>query len=152
MSDSWTIAKIIQLKQLAASGKTNKEIGEIMDMPRNSIIGKRSRLGIPAKVMMPKKKPTVVAKSVPHNSSNKRGFNALINPHPQEARAKPQLMVKGGLYVKPQDHRNDQCRFPFGDPVKPGFMFCGKVRYNPSVYCVEHTKLCFLPRKRPAED
>lgn len=37
------------------------------------------------------------------------------------------------------------CRWPFGDPTKPGFHFCGAHSPVGNVYCAEHAKVAFQP-------
>lgn len=41
---------------------------------------------------------------------------------------------------------NDQtCRWPFGDPAKPGFHFCGAHCSVGDIYCSEHAKVAYQP-------
>lgn len=37
------------------------------------------------------------------------------------------------------------CRWPFGDPTKPGFHFCGAHSSAGEVYCSDHAKVAFQP-------
>lgn len=47
-----------------------------------------------------------------------------------------------------------QCRWPFGDPLKPGFGFCGKeIKRDGTSYCPEHGRIAYTrpePKKRKA--
>ena len=41
---------------------------------------------------------------------------------------------------------NEQtCRWPFGDPAKPGFHFCGAHCSVGDIYCTEHAKVAYQP-------
>ena len=42
------------------------------------------------------------------------------------------------------------CRWPFGDPTKPGFHFCGAHSATGEVYCAEHAKVAFQRSRRAA--
>jgi GcrA cell cycle regulator len=37
----------------------------------------------------------------------------------------------------------DDCRWPFGDPMKPEFHFCGKRKVDGSPYCEFHMRRAF---------
>ncbi len=40
---------------------------------------------------------------------------------------------------------SDECRWPIGDPRKPGFHFCGAQQVLGRPYCIEHWPLSFVP-------
>ena len=42
------------------------------------------------------------------------------------------------------------CRWPLGDPLEPGFGFCGAPRERGS-YCAEHAERCYQRRKPGTE-
>jgi len=44
------------------------------------------------------------------------------------------------------DLRPDSCRWPVGDPVKPGFGFCGRAS-GAGPYCVSHAALAYEPQR-----
>ncbi|MFV0295798.1 MAG: GcrA family cell cycle regulator [Hyphomicrobiaceae bacterium] len=39
----------------------------------------------------------------------------------------------------------NECRWPIGDPRKPGFHFCGAKQMAGRPYCIEHWALSFVP-------
>ncbi|PKQ03506.1 MAG: GcrA cell cycle regulator, partial [Alphaproteobacteria bacterium HGW-Alphaproteobacteria-11] len=47
------------------------------------------------------------------------------------------------------------CKWPIGDPGRPGFHFCGRGADNGSPYCTEHARMAYQPaqarrnRERP---
>lgn len=107
-ADFWTTSKVSQLLELVQSGLTKRVIAETMETSRNAVIGKLFRLGL----RMP--------------------------PAPKiRATDKPSASTPEKL-TKPADLRPDQCRFPIGDPNKPGFGFCGIPRSPGKVYCAHH--------------
>jgi len=56
-------------------------------------------------------------------------------------RPKPEKPYKGG--VKMIDLEPEHCRYPIGDPAKPGFVFCGRKRAE-GPYCCRHAKVAFV--------
>ncbi|HWK33184.1 MAG TPA: GcrA family cell cycle regulator [Hyphomicrobium sp.] len=45
----------------------------------------------------------------------------------------------------------NECRWPIGDPQRPGFHFCGAHKQEGNPYCAEHAALAVTPsRPRPA--
>ena len=43
------------------------------------------------------------------------------------------------------------CKWPFGDPKKPDFHFCGKAVDITKTYCPEHRALAYAPPRKPIE-
>ena len=41
------------------------------------------------------------------------------------------------------------CRWPFGDPKKTGFHFCGRPSEFPVPYCAEHRALAYQAARKP---
>jgi len=41
------------------------------------------------------------------------------------------------------------CKWPFGDPKKPDFYFCGRAVDVATTYCAEHRALAYAPAKKP---
>ena len=36
-----------------------------------------------------------------------------------------------------------ECRYPYGDPDKPGFRFCRHPRHGDGPYCLHHARICY---------
>jgi len=41
------------------------------------------------------------------------------------------------------------CKWPFGDPKKNDFHFCGRVIDVSMIYCAEHRAIAYSPAKKP---
>ncbi|MEI8397221.1 MAG: GcrA family cell cycle regulator [Rhodospirillaceae bacterium] len=41
------------------------------------------------------------------------------------------------------------CKWPFGDPKKPDFHFCGKTVDVMMTYCPEHRAMAYTPSRKP---
>jgi hypothetical protein len=61
----------------------------------------------------------------------------------QRRKARPRLMPKDmhepvPMMLPLEDLRFNQCHWPFGDPQKAGFGFCGHLKLHGSPYCAWH--------------
>lgn len=111
---SWTADKVEQLKQLWAEGKSASEIGRIVGMSRNAVIGKAHRIGVPAR-------------RTPSRPVKLRLVGKALPPSPYKIGAVPLLALD-----------ETSCRWPCGDPKEKAFGFCGLHRLETSPYCPEH--------------
>ncbi len=112
---SWTEERVTQLKDMWDRGEPASVIAKTLDVTRNAVIGKAHRLGLAAR-------PSPIRRG-----SDGEG-------------AKP---AKAEKIITILDLTERTCRWPIGDPLKPGFRFCG-APVNPGVsYCQEHALLAF---------
>lgn len=131
-------------------GLSASQIGKLMGCSRNAIIGavhrnlpdlpKRSSMRVYAFVGRPdrpprrQRAPTVRRALAP----------AASEPLPPD--------LKAIAAMKPLDERLSvlklselTCRYPIGDPLTPGFAFCGRTCEAERAYCVHHHALCYRP-------
>ncbi len=139
---SWTEEKVSVLRQYWGSGKSASEIAEIIGgMSRNAVIGKAHRLGLagqatPVKEKKAKAKPTAIL------TASSGPAAPRVRP-PVTAANVIELQPGGGATILALTER--MCRWPHGDPKKPGFRFCGKSATPGAPYCAEHLKLAYQP-------
>ena len=79
-----------------------------------------------------------------------RKKDEAVKEKPRPPRQKPQLQYKPrpaseSIQCPCQiiDLENYNCRWPFGDPLQPGFYFCGAVTVPDQVYCPTHMRLSY---------
>ena len=111
----WTPARVKTLAELWKRGVPVKEIGVVIGVGKNAVVGKASRLGLPRR-----ESPICPAK----------------NPRPLKLEANrglPQLA----------DLRDGQCHWPFGNPGDPDFWFCGRPVVTGRPYCQEHCLIAY---------
>ena len=146
---SWTDEKVAVLRQYWGSGKSASEIAEIIGgMSRNAVIGKAHRLGLagrpsPIKERRAKPKPAVLTSSGPAPASTQAA------PRPPVDNV-VELQPGGGATILSLTER--MCRWPHGDPKKPGFRFCGKPSADGTSYCAEHLKQAYQPPQPKRRD
>jgi GcrA cell cycle regulator len=124
---SWTPDRIAEVTRLWNQGLSTADIGRLVGVTKNAIVGKAHRLGLPARPSPIKRdasQPRLsVARPAPH-------------PKPAERRAHPSvaLVNTNGL----------ACKWPFGHPGDTDFGFCGAPSLEGKPYCPEHYERAYI--------
>jgi hypothetical protein len=160
----WTAARVEQLKQLVANGKSCTDIAAIIGggVTRNSVIGKVNRLGMklqgkgggaseawkraiakrPKKPKPAGKRRGFVFPQQPKFNAGDRKARILHAAHLRQTMVEPDEtspLPPVGQRVTFMELRDCHCRYPFGSPVE---FFCGGQKVDGSSYCLEHDMLC----------
>lgn len=160
---TWTEEAIDELKRLHSGGLFSSEeiamrlTAELRHtMTRNAVIGKVHRLGLKngrtrgnyeTRPRKPRgeRSDTFRPKKL---RLGDRGWQAgpkfieLVEPEPILDEAIPLSQRKTLMQLDPGD-----CRFPCGDPVDPGFFFCGGPSVEGGSYCPEHTRRAYQTKR-----
>lgn len=133
MSSIWTLENVDKARNLAASGLSAAMIADQMGdgFTRNSVVGIGHRKGFHFLGMNNKQgkpKPNRVTKALMQCES------IPSEPDPPMSRV---------TFLELEER---MCRFPYGDPQKPGFSFCGKTKLEGIPYCRRCAALCYEPR------
>ena len=124
----WTAENIATLTRLWEEGQSARAIALALgdNLSRNAVIGKARRLGLA-------KRPSPIGSPI-----GAAGKKKPTEPAPKQ--------------IGPRDIRDGLCRWPFGDPKKPEFHFCGKPCDSTKSYCTEHRAAAFtdppIPTRR----
>ena len=167
---AWTDQRVEQLKKLWDDGLTASAIVAEMggNLTRNSVIGKAHRL------KLAKRSEKVERARLGCKSSNTAKSEVIKNQH--VVRAKRLGMRSGLTSAKVLQSRNAHpspevlevdddlpdvtnliglaeltehtCKWPLGDPQKPGFGFCGQPSVEGKPYCEFHCKRAYHKRER----
>lgn len=166
---------LTMVKGLAAEGRSGREIAIVLTevlgvrVTRNQVGGKCERLGIqlkgkrysappkpggPKRVRKRNSKPAVSASPVAAANGGcgrltfarravaaKQGLPTAVpfcDPSPADDRADRPTSLAA--------LKDDTCRWPFGDPGKAGFHFCGGMALDGSPYCARHGAAAHEPR------
>ena len=145
---SWTPELIKELKKLWKKGLTTGEIGRVIGMSKNAVVGKAHRLGLESRPSpikreeAPKKeKASRVIKKVTKPVPKKEQPVAVETAEPVKAVKKTKSGKNKG--VKLVDLKPTSCRWPEGDPKDPDFHFCGKEAVPGKSYCEEHCAVAY---------
>ncbi len=127
---AWTEAQIADLKRLWTAGHSTSQIGTVLGVSKNAVIGKAHRIKLP-----PRPSP------IRHSSEPKK---------PKPARFPKRVpKIQRRLVFKPTRARNGapSCLWPTGDPGDADFHFCGGKTVPGRPYCLEHCAPAYLPRR-----
>jgi len=156
---SWTDDRVAKLSKLWADGLSASQIAaELGGVTRNAVIGKVHRLGLSGRAKpastggaKTRRKPAPRSGGTsyqrPRSSTRSAGNTALKMDVRPEARAKPieNLVAPESKKLTLLDLTESTCKWPTGDPTRPGFSFCGHKTQEDKPYCEFHSKLAFQP-------
>lgn len=163
----WTAEKIEQLNKLWSEGMSITEIGKILGMTRNAVVGKAHRLGL-AKRPSPIARapgPRPVAQPAPAAAPRPVAAPAAAVVAPPAAVAEAPQPPKPAMPILPQPARprpapafratrvanGPACRWPLGDPKSPDFHFCGSPSIEGKPYCEKHCAMAYSGWSEAAE-
>jgi hypothetical protein len=131
MAIEWTKKNIDKLKMMWAAGCTASTIAEALGTTKNSVIGKKTRLGfVRAGQPQPQPPPPPIVKAP--IKRKKRSFKVVYKRGPQP---KPLISLKAR-----------ECRYPINQ-AKPGelHLFCAKPTEIDKGYCKKHHATVWRP-------
>jgi len=154
---SWTDERVDKLRELWGNGKSASEIADLLGgVSRNAVIGKAHRLGLSGRPSPIRKRED----GAPAQAT--RGTAAAQAPAAPAAKpaapAKPTVVADrdaglgddGGATILNLTER--MCRWPIGDPKKPGFRFCGRPAIAGLPYCQDHATVAYqAPSSKKSE-
>ncbi|WP_265975581.1 GcrA family cell cycle regulator [Brucella intermedia] len=152
----WTDQRVETLKRLWAEGLSASQIAaQFGDISRNAVIGKVHRLGLASRktttVKVPRKNKAhasqhSVEKQASRPASTVIYGNTLVavEEEPQHVQSAQVVPIFPGVTL--MELRPSTCKWPIGDPLSPGFRFCGARTENGSPYCGYHACLAYQPR------
>jgi GcrA cell cycle regulator len=146
MADPWSDEREARLVTLwyerTADGRkyanSQGKIGRLLGVSKNAVIGKRNRLGLPARgefTKKPKPPPETPAKRQPKTTL------APLSPSPEPPAPKT-----------PPHFRTITCCWPIGEPGTRAFRFCDAVCDLGKSYCADHARLSYVKVRDRRED
>ncbi len=149
-SPGWTDTRIERLKAFWADGRPASEIAALLgDVTRNAVIGKVHRLGLAGRKTT-SRQPAPRRTSPRRNGSGSAGLRRpparIVRPAFPPMPAPPPPVA--ALMVPLRQLRDDQCRWPIGDPYEAGFGFCGCQKAPGVPYCGHHAAIAYNPAGR----
>lgn len=156
----WTSEKVQELKKLWESGLSTGEIGRMLGVSKNAIVGKVHRLaleGRPSPIVSASKSdgdkktvkkkteskkvtPVKEATKATASKTTKKDIDAKVESIEKKEIQAP---VKKEAGVALVDLTPTSCRWPEGDPKDPDFSFCGKEVVPGKIYCAEHCAVAY---------
>ncbi|MBR5154136.1 MAG: global cell cycle regulator GcrA-like protein [Alphaproteobacteria bacterium] len=149
----WTDEAVEELKKMWDKGMTTGQIAKVLNVTKNSIIGKVHRLCLTARPSPIKKsnKTTEEKKATPAKKAEKTTKAKSCTPAPKKLEqapikeeVKPVVPVPEEINIPLVKLDNHTCRWPMGDPRDEDFCFCGKRIKTGQTYCEEHAAIAYV--------
>ncbi len=170
----WTEELIIHLRGLWEEGRSTAEIGRVIGMSKNAVVGKAHRLNLPPRPSPIRREPGAPAYR-PRPVSRGPTLPPLAairmdqGPEPPAPRMAPppKLPLDQGAGVdagvsaavvrqlapeRPVRGREMACCWPLGEPGTAGFRFCDAVAAPGKPYCTAHAQLAYVRVRDRRED
>jgi GcrA cell cycle regulator len=153
---AWTDDRVETLKKLWIEGLSASQIAKEMGgVTRNAVIGKVHRLGLSGRAT-PSRPPRPRAKVAPARTRTVSTVAKTTSATPSAAPRREEVQVApiepkklpSGEFATVLTLTNKLCKWPIGDPAKPGFKFCGRGSTDSSPYCKEHAAQAYQPQTR----
>ena len=161
----WTNERVELLKKLWADGLSASQVAkQLGGVTRNAVIGKVHRLGLsgratpsrPARTRTPGPRTLVRGRPDPLTGEARSEERAARETaEASEPAAHEERMLEPSQRATVLTLTEHTCKWPIGDPGRPGFHFCGRGAGNGSPYCTEHARMAYQPaqarrnRERP---
>lgn len=145
---TWTNERVAELMRLWEAGRSASEIGRLLGVSKNSVVGKAHRMKLKARPSpikrgsAPQMRRTVAPPSKP----------AVQAPAPakpvQPQAAAPAPARRPARPVARASGKGPNCLWPIGDPGDQDFHFCGAPAVAGKPYCDEHCARAYIVRNR----
>lgn len=146
----WSEEDLSILRRLWVEPVTAAYIGTQLTLKRgkNAVVGQAHRMVLGAKMPAPKKKTKHRGRSIQVRGPRKAAPKPLevvkivktVEPPPVKA-TPPALTFRPFVLVSPEALDRRMCRWPYGDPAKPEFGYCGC--HTEGVYCLVHRGIAY---------
>ena len=137
---SWTEERIQELRDLWQAGHSASQIGAMMGVSKNAVVGKAHRLKLPARPS-----PIRAQGSKPRPAPKPR------TPRPVALR-RPAPAPEAPPRIAPRPVRahggTKECLWPIGDPGDVDFHFCGADPVPGRPYCEAHCAKAYIVKTR----
>ena len=143
---TWTEERVAELMRLWEAGRSASEIGRLLGVSKNSVVGKAHRMKLKARPSPIKRGGSPSVRRTPVAPIAKPAVQVQPAPKPVEARPAAQAPVRRP--VARANGKGPNCLWPIGDPGDQDFHFCGAPAVPGKPYCDEHCARAYIVRTR----
>ncbi len=148
----WTDERHDELRRLVKLKMSNNDIADRFGVSKNSIIGKKARLGLSEKTrriyksQRPPKPPKIQQSALRSPEEPAEPLSPSgVSFHPEHPESSP--TPSSEPHVANIGHHS-RCRYPTGSYKTGDLTWCGEPAQAKSSYCPEHHKLCHAPTRK----
>ena len=138
----WTPEKIKELRRLWAKGLSSGDIGRLLGVSKNAIVGKVHRLELesrPSPILGGKEE----IPDPPKKTVSKKATKSAKKTAPSKKATEKKTIEEEKEGTQLVDLTPNSCRWPMGDPKNADFVFCGKKVVPGKIYCAEHCAVAY---------
>lgn len=158
----WTEERVKFVREQWMLGVSAGEISKLLGVTRNAVIGLVYRRGMKRPLPLQeaarrsggRMKGQTYAKAAPKPKlvpvPSQDGVRVFLVPEEEAAamparQPEPTVSLPSGYEDPVLSLRALDCRYPIGEPGKPGFRFCYAIKAGNGPYCISHKRLCQVP-------
>lgn len=146
---TWTNERVTELMRLWEAGRSASEIGRLLGVSKNSVVGKAHRMKLKARPSPIKRGSAPQVRRVAVAHIPKPAAQAPAAPKPAAARVSaPAPAPRPARRVVRANGKGPNCLWPIGDPGDQDFHFCGAPAVPGKPYCDEHCARAYIVRTR----
>jgi len=145
---TWTEERVAELMRLWEAGRSASEIGRLLGVSKNSVVGKAHRMKLKARPSPIKRGSTPHVRRVAVAPVSKPAAQVAAAPKAVETRV-PAPAPRPVRAVARANGKGPNCLWPIGDPGDQDFHFCGAPAVAGKPYCDEHCARAYIVRNRP---
>jgi GcrA cell cycle regulator len=149
----WTEDRIETLIRLWREGHSASQVArQLGGVSRSAVIGKVHRMGLAGRDT-PSRLRTPDDHTARRDRASAGGVRRIApgreaRPGPHAARAPFDVAPTASIVTLTEAG----CRWPIGEPDKPGFGFCGRLKTGHGAYCAGHSPMATRGRAKPLKD
>ncbi|GAB4235484.1 MAG: cell cycle sigma 70 cofactor GcrA [Kiloniellaceae bacterium] len=147
---TWTEERVAELMRLWEAGRSASEIGRLLGVSKNSVVGKAHRMKLKAR-------PSPIKRGAP-SQPRRPAVAAMAKPVAQAPQAPKPVQQPRSVAPAPAPRparpvarsggKGPACLWPIGDPGDQDFHFCGAPAVAGKPYCDEHCARAYIVRNR----
>jgi len=137
--------------RLWEAGRSASEIGRLLGVSKNSVVGKAHRMKLKARPSPIKRGASPQVRRVAVAPLSKPAVQPPTAPKvavPQAAAPAPAPAARPSRTVARAGGKGPNCLWPIGDPGDQDFHFCGAPAVPGKPYCDEHCARAYIVRTR----
>lgn len=149
---TWTDERVAELMRLWEAGRSASEIGRLLGVSKNSVVGKAHRMKLKARPSPIKRGSTPQVRRVAVAPIARPAAQAPAAPKAVETRVPAQAPApRPARAVARANGKGPNCLWPIGDPGDQDFHFCGAPAVPGKPYCDEHCARAYIVRNPRSE-
>ena len=145
---TWTEERVAELMRLWEAGRSASEIGRLLGVSKNSVVGKAHRMKLKARPSPIKRGSTPQVRRSAAAAMPKPAAQAPAAPKQVQERPAAAPAPRPSRPVARTNGKGPSCLWPIGDPGDQDFHFCGEPAVPGKPYCDEHCARAYIVRNR----